>query len=172
MNVYEARHTGRDYCCKTEGSDHYKEGGIEPLDLMIAKGLAEDFCIGNMSKYAFRFKKTRNLEDLKKVSDYAHILCGVELGKRGTADIIEQRIIADEQMEAEQREKDPQSFEELEEKALKALEKFCPIETAAEKDCTNCFLSKKNNGHGLCCGSLCQQHPQLALDLMQGKVGE
>ena len=81
MNVYEARHAGREYCCKTEGSDHYKEGGVEPLDLMIAKGLAEDFCIGNMSKYAFRFKKTRNLEDLKKVSDYAHILCGVELGK-------------------------------------------------------------------------------------------
>ena len=81
MNVYEARHAGREYCCKTEGSDHYKEGGVEPLDLMIAKGLAEDFCIGNMSKYAFRFKKTRNLEDLKKVSDYAHILCGIELLK-------------------------------------------------------------------------------------------
>lgn len=81
MNVYEARHKGREFCNKTEGSDHYKEGGIEPLDLMIAKGLVEDFCIGNMSKYAFRFKKTRNLEDLKKVSDYAHILCGVELDK-------------------------------------------------------------------------------------------
>lgn len=81
MNVYEARHAGREYCCNTEGSDHYKEGGVEPLDLMIAKGMIEDFCIGNMSKYAFRFKKTRNLEDLKKVSDYAHILCGVELNK-------------------------------------------------------------------------------------------
>ena len=81
MNVYEARHKGREFCNQTEGSDHYKEGGIEPLDLMIAKGIVEDFCIGNMSKYAFRFKKTRNLEDLKKVSDYAHILCGVELNK-------------------------------------------------------------------------------------------
>ena len=86
MNVYEARHAGREYCCKTEGSDHYKEGGVEPLDLMIAKGLSEDFCIGNMSKYAFRFKKTRNLEDLKKVSDYAHILCGVELAKKNKAE--------------------------------------------------------------------------------------
>ena len=84
MTVYEARHAGREYCNDTEGSDHYKNGGVEPLDLMIAKGLAEDFCIGNMSKYAFRFKKTRNLEDLKKVSDYAHILCGVELGKTAT----------------------------------------------------------------------------------------
>ena len=81
MNLYEARHLGRTYCCDTEGSEHYKEGGVEPLDLLIAKGLIEDFCIGNMVKYATRFKITRNLVDLRKVSDYAHILCGVELGK-------------------------------------------------------------------------------------------
>ena len=81
MNVYEARHAGRTYCCDTEGSDHYKEGGVEPIDLLIAKGLIEDFCIGNMIKYATRFKTTRNLVDLKKVSDYSHILCGVELAK-------------------------------------------------------------------------------------------
>lgn len=79
MNVYEARKRGREYC-QTEGSDHYK-GGVEPLDLIIAKGLAEDFCIGNMVKYAIRFKRTRNCEDLKKVADYAHILCGVEREK-------------------------------------------------------------------------------------------
>ena len=82
MNVYEARHKGREFCNQTEGSNHYKEGGVEPLDLMIAKGIVEDFCIGNMAKYAFRFKKTRNLEDLKKVSDYAQILCGIELDKQ------------------------------------------------------------------------------------------
>lgn len=85
MNVYEARHKGRDYCCDTEGSEHYKEGGIEPLDLLISKGMIEDFCIGNMLKYATRFKKTRNLVDLRKVSDYAHILCGVELDKQEPA---------------------------------------------------------------------------------------
>ena len=82
MNVYEARHAGRTYCCDTEGSEHYKEGGVEPIDLLIAKGLIEDFCIGNMIKYATRFKTTRNLVDLKKVSDYAQILCGVEMDKR------------------------------------------------------------------------------------------
>lgn len=82
MNVYEARHLGRDYCNDTEGSDHYKEGGVEPIDLMISKNIIEDFCIGNMVKYATRFKITRNLVDLKKVSDYSHILCGVELEKR------------------------------------------------------------------------------------------
>ena len=80
MNVYQARKQGREYC-QTEGSEHYKDGGLEPLDLLIAKGLIEDFCIGNMVKYAVRFKKTRNKDDLKKVADYTHILCGVEVGE-------------------------------------------------------------------------------------------
>ena len=82
MNVYEARHAGRTYCCDTEGSEHYKEGGVEPLDLIIAKDIIEDFCLGSILKYAARFKKTRNLKDLIKISDYAQILCGVELDKR------------------------------------------------------------------------------------------
>jgi hypothetical protein len=79
LTVYEARAKGRDFC-QTEGSEHYK-GGFEPFDLMIAKDIAEDFCIGSILKYAVRFKKTRNLNDLKKVSDYAHLLCGIELAK-------------------------------------------------------------------------------------------
>lgn len=84
-SIYVIRALGREYC-QTEGSQHYKEGGIEPLDLMMAKGVIEDFCIGNMIKYATRFKITRNLEDLKKVSDYAQILCGVELEKQLPSD--------------------------------------------------------------------------------------
>jgi len=79
-SISSIRNLGRDYC-QTEGSSHYKEGGIEPIDLIISKGLIEDFCLANIIKYATRFKKTRNLEDLKKVSDYSHILCGVELSK-------------------------------------------------------------------------------------------
>ncbi len=80
-NVYEMRAAGRNYCVGTEGSEHYKEGGLEPIDLMASKGILEDFCIGNIIKYATRFKKTRNLVDLKKVSDYSHILAGLEIGK-------------------------------------------------------------------------------------------
>jgi len=80
MSIYDVRKLGREYC-QTDGSAHYKGGGVEPLDLMISKGIIEDFCIGNMVKYATRFKHTRNLEDLKKVSDYSHILAGVELEK-------------------------------------------------------------------------------------------
>jgi len=82
MSIYDVRKLGREYC-QTEGSAHYKGGGVEPIDLMISKGIIEDFCIGNIVKYATRFKHTRNLEDLKKVSDYSHILAGVELEKQG-----------------------------------------------------------------------------------------
>ena len=51
---------------------------------MISKGVVEDFCIGNIIKYACRFKVGHNLEDLKKVSDYAHILCGTYLLSKNT----------------------------------------------------------------------------------------
>lgn len=80
-SLYEIREAGRLYC-QTEGSSHYKMGGIEPLDLTISKGLGSGFCIGNIIKYAARFVETQNLEDIKKVSDYAHILCGIELNKK------------------------------------------------------------------------------------------
>ena len=77
--IYEIRKAGREYC-QTEGSEHYKAvDKLEPIDLIIAKGLAEDFCLANIIKYASRFKQTQKLEDLKKVSDYLHILCGVKL---------------------------------------------------------------------------------------------
>jgi hypothetical protein len=84
-NTYDYRATGREYCNKTEGSAHYKGGSVEPLDLIAAKEMAEGFCIGSIIKYAARFPKTRNLDDLKKVADYAHILCGIELTKKQEA---------------------------------------------------------------------------------------
>jgi|LSQX01.3.fsa_nt_gb nucleoside 2-deoxyribosyltransferase len=77
--VYQARAAGRDYC-QTEGSKHYRQGRVEPLDLLISTGAAEDFCVGNIVKYATRFRKTRNVDDIKKAVDYAHILCGMALG--------------------------------------------------------------------------------------------
>ena len=156
MNVYEARHAGREYCCKTEGSDHYKEGGVEPLDLMIAKGLAEDFCIGNMSKYAFRFKKTRNLEDLKKVSDYAHILCGVELGKINEAE----RANTDKPVTVE-----PWGADDIE-----RVNTIC----SAHDCCETCPIPdlSKHNSDGLSCLYWCQANPAEArkiMDEMEGK---
>lgn len=80
--ITEIRALGREYC-ETEGSDHYKVSGIiEPIDLIIAEGHGEGFCLANIIKYASRFKHTRNLNDLRKVSDYAQIACGIELTKK------------------------------------------------------------------------------------------
>ena len=80
MTIYEIREAGRRYCY-TEGAPHYKKDGPEPIELTIARGHGEGFCIGSILKYAGRFSKTRNLDDLKKIADYAHILCGLELAK-------------------------------------------------------------------------------------------
>ncbi len=81
-NVYQARERGREYC-RTEGSDHYMlPGGTEPMDLIIALGYAEHFCLASIIKYAARHGELGNPEDLKKIADYAHILCGVQLAER------------------------------------------------------------------------------------------
>ena len=80
-NVYEARAAGREYC-RTKGSDHYMlPGGTEPMDLIIALGYAEHFCLASIIKYAARHGELGNPEDLKKIADYAHILCGVQLAE-------------------------------------------------------------------------------------------
>lgn len=81
-NLYYYRNIGRE-ACMTEGSDHYKLGDIEPFDLIIAKGMAVDFSLANVIKYAARYKETKNIKDLMKISDYAHILCGIEIEKEG-----------------------------------------------------------------------------------------
>lgn len=80
--VYELREIGRK-ACHTEGSDHYKAGGIEPIQLYISKGIAEDFFICNIIKYATRYPKTRNLKDLQKAADYAVLMAGLHVLKDG-----------------------------------------------------------------------------------------
>lgn len=78
--IYYYRDKGREYC-NTEGSGHYISKEIEPVDVAIVNNMFEDFALTNIVKYAIRFKDTRNPDDLKKISDYATILCGVELEK-------------------------------------------------------------------------------------------
>jgi sugar/nucleoside kinase (ribokinase family) len=80
MNIYEIRKAGKEYC-ETQGSEHYHTEDVEPIDLIISLGYGEGFCAGSIIKYASRFKKTQKLDDLKKVADYAHILCGMKLPK-------------------------------------------------------------------------------------------
>lgn len=79
-DTYELREMGRAFC-QTEGSEHYKGGDIEAMDLIRADGNGEGFCLGSITKYASRYKRTQNLNDLKKVSDYAQILCGIKLAE-------------------------------------------------------------------------------------------
>jgi hypothetical protein len=76
--VYEARAKGREYC-QTQGSDHYIQPGPEAMDLIIACGYAKGFCLGAIIKYAVRYGETGNPNELKKIADMAHILCGVEM---------------------------------------------------------------------------------------------
>ena len=82
LNVYETRRRGREYC-QTNGSDHYILPGVEPMDLIISLGYAEHFCLASIIKYAARYGETGNPEELKKIADYAHILCGVRLAEDG-----------------------------------------------------------------------------------------
>lgn len=83
INYY--RGMGVDFC-ETDGSNHYsqirEENGIDAIEIAILNNTFEDFAITNILKYILRFKKTRNPDDLKKVADYAHILCGIELDEK------------------------------------------------------------------------------------------
>lgn len=79
-SIYAIRELGRDYC-QTEGSTHYKTSVIEPAEYAMANDTFEDWAITNVVKYITRFKITRNKDDLKKVADFAHLLCGIEIKK-------------------------------------------------------------------------------------------
>ena len=79
-SIYAIRKLGRDYC-QTEGSAHYKSSTIEPAEYAMANGKFEDWAVTNVVKYITRFGDTRNKDDLKKVADFAHLLCGVEINK-------------------------------------------------------------------------------------------
>jgi hypothetical protein len=143
MNTYEARRAGREYC-NTEGSEHYKGGEVEPLDLIFALGYGEGFCMGSAIKYASRYKNTRNLDDLKKVSDYAHILCGVELGQNDA------EIATDNTPNVH-----------------KLAKQICIL---FDHNCEGCPIGSANNGKHIDCCDLTTQFPQEAIAIMRKAV--
>ena len=65
---------------KQRGSNHYKTGKTEPIDLMAAGGILHDFAVGNIIKYAFRCRtqakrsKEEIKQDLEKIKHYCDIL--------------------------------------------------------------------------------------------------
>ena len=57
---------------KQIGGDHYKQGGIQPIEYIQANNL--DFCQGNAIKYITRFKDKNGVEDLEKAKHYIDFL--------------------------------------------------------------------------------------------------
>jgi hypothetical protein len=60
---------------KKVGSEHYKTGGVEPIDLYRAKGIFKPFAIASIIKYAARnAEKELNPKDMDKIIHYAMLL--------------------------------------------------------------------------------------------------
>ena len=62
---------------KKQGSDHYKTGGIEPIDLYRAGGMLRSFALCSIMKYAFRNRNDEepiSVKDMRKIIDYAEKL--------------------------------------------------------------------------------------------------
>lgn len=154
---------------------HYTDGKIEVIDYIEDKQLG--YHLGNAIKYISRAGKkdpSKTVEDLKKAVWYINRkIKKLESG----VDPIEQRIIADEQVEAEQREtlvsdisvREIETHKQLVERAKQKRIETCTQYTFCSDGCPLCYEAGKNK---MSCGELTRQHPQLALDLMQGKVGE
>ena len=74
---------------KEHGSDHYKTGGVEPVDLYLWGGMFRDFALASIIKYAFRSRResgiaeTDLLRNLEKIIDYAAKLKAVVKMKGG-----------------------------------------------------------------------------------------
>jgi hypothetical protein len=65
---------------KRHGSQHYKTGGVEPVDLYVAGGMFHDFVLCSIIKYAFRSRLNQSIDkatlhkNLDKIIDYAQKL--------------------------------------------------------------------------------------------------
>lgn len=61
---------------KQNGSEHYKNGGIEPIDLYRSLGILKPFAIACIIKYASRNvgKEIVSEGDVEKIKHYAEML--------------------------------------------------------------------------------------------------
>lgn len=65
---------------KSQGSEHYKTGGVEPIDLYSSGNMFHDFALSSIIKYAFRSRREMNLDkqlfnkNMDKIIDYAQKL--------------------------------------------------------------------------------------------------
>lgn len=64
--------------------EHYRQGGMETIDILKAKLSPEafkGFCIGNVIKYVTRAEYKNGIEDYKKAKQYLDFLIGTAEGK-------------------------------------------------------------------------------------------
>lgn len=60
-----------------EGSEHYKTGGVEPIDLYEQGEMLKDFALCSIIKYAYRCRRSANrtaeltVSDMGKIGHYA-----------------------------------------------------------------------------------------------------
>jgi len=65
---------------RNKGSQHYKTGGVEPIDLYLSAGMFDDFALCSIIKYAFRSRPEMQLDDvtfnanMDKIIHYAELL--------------------------------------------------------------------------------------------------
>ena len=64
---------------KQIGGDHYRGGGIQPVQYIEANGLG--FCEGNVIKYVSRHRHKNGAEDLKKARHYIDLLLELRYGE-------------------------------------------------------------------------------------------
>ena len=61
--------------CKQSGSDHYKTGSVEPIDLYRAGGLLRGYAITSIIKYAYRNRSgALNHKDIEKIKHLCDLL--------------------------------------------------------------------------------------------------
>lgn len=59
---------------KRSGSEHYKTGLTEPIDLLHSGGILKHFAVGNIIKYAYRQREAISISDCNKIIHYAEML--------------------------------------------------------------------------------------------------
>lgn len=65
---------------KQIGGNHYRDGGIQPVQYIEANGLG--FCEGNIIKYVTRHREKGGAEDLRKARHYIDLLLELRYGEQ------------------------------------------------------------------------------------------
>lgn len=73
---------------KKSGSEHYKTGGVEPIDLYKSAGFAVPFCLCSIIKYAFRNikKDCVSVSDINKIKHYCDMVISITQEQGGVND--------------------------------------------------------------------------------------